>query len=297
VGSVVAIGSANVDVIFRVPHLVAPGETLHAHSVAEAAGGKSANQAAAAARLGASARFVGCVGDDEHGRLALSALGDAGVDVTGVRICTGTPTGSAFICVDDASENTIVLSAGANDLLSPRDLETVELSSDDVVTLCCEPPQAVVAAAAQRAHEAGATVIVNASPVASFDAATLAWTDVLVVNAGELAAISGGGASDDDIRSALSRLGVAVLIVTLGAGGVVVAERDAVTRIPGHRVIAVDTTGCGDAFLGAFAAGLVAGRTFEDAAHRANGAAALAATVAGAQPSYPTTVQLEDFLA
>ncbi|UUT34632.1 ribokinase [Microbacterium elymi] len=292
-GSVVAIGSANVDVIFRVSHLVAAGETLHARDVSEAAGGKSANQAAAEARLGAPARFVGCVGDDDHGRLALRALGDAGVDTAGVRIRTDAPTGSAFICVDDASENTIVLSTGANDLFSPDDLDDLVLSPTDVVTLCCEPPAALVAEAARRAHDASATVIMNASPVAGFDPQTLQWTDILVVNAAELAALVGGGTADDEVRAARSRLGVSTLVVTLGAAGAVIARTDVITRIPGHRVEAVDTTGCGDAFLGALAAGLVTGHAFEDAARRANAAAALAATAPGAQPSYPTAPQLE----
>lgn len=294
--AVVAIGSANVDVIFRVARLVAPGETISAREISESPGGKSANQAVAAARLGARARFIGCLGDDDHGRLLLGSLRDAGVDTTAVRISGAASTGTAYICVDDVSENTIVLSAGANALLGPDDLDEAVIRRGDVVALCGETPRAVGAAAAQRGHEAGATVVFNASPVAAFDPAVLRWVDVLVVNAGELRAIADADTSDSAVHDARTRLGVDVLIVTLGADGVVY-DAGAVTRVPGHAVDAVDTTGCGDAFLGALAAGLAAGRDLGDALRRANAAAALAATALGAQPSYPTASTVELLLA
>jgi len=293
---VVAIGSANVDVIFRVARLVAPGETISAREVCHTPGGKSANQAVAAARMGAPTRFVGCLGDDGHGGLLRDALRDAGVDTSAVRISGAAPTGSAFICVDDDSENTIVLATGTNALLDVRDLDGVCFGRGDVVTLCGETPPAVVAEAARRGSDGGAIVILNGSPVEGFDAAVLPWVDVLVVNTGELRALANADASDGSIHDARERLGVDALIVTLGAAGVV-CDAGTVVRLPGHAVDAVDTTGCGDAFLGALAAGLATGHDLRDAVGRANAAAALAATALGAQPSYPTASSVDELLA
>jgi ribokinase len=317
---VVAVGSANADVTFRVPHLVAPGETLSATEVALHSGGKCANQTVAAARLGARSRLVGAVGDDSNGGFLLRELAAAGVDTDAVAVLENVPTGTAYICVDDRGENTIVLSAGANGALHAGMLRAEHFADARVVTLCYEVDPALVAAAARRGKDAGATVIVNASPVeaavsADGVASIAQVADILVVNESELATLTGCDVTDQGLLAARRVLGVATLVVTLGSHGAAAvrhgamaasddaaaaSERDAadpdrgygVVRVPGVPVTPVDTTGCGDAFLGALAWAIADGADLADALRRANAVGALAATREGAQSSYPTLEEL-----
>ncbi|GGG78925.1 ribokinase [Sinomonas atrocyanea] len=297
--TVVVVGSLNADLVFSAERMPAPGETVAGTGFAVHPGGKSANQAVAAARLGAAVRLVGSVGDDAHGRLLLASATAAGVDVSAVRAAGGVPTGVAGITVDAEGENSIVIVPGANALLGPAEVAEAArpplaaFEGSAVVCLCLEVPQAAVLAAARAGRAAGALVLLNLSPYASVPAELAACVDVLLVNAQEAGQLLGrdglgSGALDWDlVRTGLADLGFERAIVTLGPRGGMVLGPDGTAQIETIGVETVDTTGAGDGFAGALAARLAAGDGLEDAARYAAGAAALATTRHGAQPSYP----------
>ncbi|GAB2745093.1 ribokinase [Sinomonas soli] len=306
--TVVVVGSLNADLVFSADRMPAPGETVAGTGFAVHPGGKSANQAVAAARLGASVRLVGSVGDDAHGRLLLASVTAAGVDVSSVRTVGGVPTGVAGITVDAEGENSIVIVPGANALLGPD--EVAEAAAPPIaafagaaaVCLCLEVPQAAVLAAARAGRAAGAAVILNLSPYASIPAELVPCVDVLLVNAqeaGQLLGQDGLGAEPQDwelVRAGLAHLGFEQSIVTLGPRGGVVLGPDGIAHIESLRVDAVDTTGAGDGFAGALAARLAAGDGLEDAARYACVAAALGTARHGAQPSYPDADEVRAWL-
>lgn len=281
--SIVVVGSLNADLVVRTARFPQPGETLQGSDLAILPGGKSANQAVAAGRLGGTVRMIGAVGDDGNGALLRDSVAAAGVDTTHVAVRQGAATGTAVITVDAAGENTIVISAGANGTLTPDDVPTDVFAGAAVLGLCLEVSIDVVLAAARAAHAAGVTVLTNLSPFGAVPAELLELTDVLLVNEHEAAALGDHG--------------VARSIVTRGGAGCVVHDGDAEpVPIDAVRVEPVDTTGCGDAFMGAVALRLAAGDTLVDAARFAVGVGAYAATKPGAQASYPTAAELEAFL-
>jgi ribokinase len=304
---IVVVGSLNADLTVRTRQLPRPGETVTGSDLSTSPGGKSSNQAAAAALLGADVALVGRVGDDTHGAFLLDCARTAGVDTTHVSRLDDAATGTAVIAVDDAGENSIIVSPGANGHLTPDDVAAAVdvFSAGGVLCLCFEVPPATVLAAAEHASAAGLQVLLNPSPFAEVDVNLLALTDVLVVNQHELAAMVGTpttGLDDADwsrATDALAARGPSHVIVTLGAAGAAVldltASKSAVTTIAAPVVKAVDTTGCGDAFLGALAFRLA----FDDdpitASRYAVDVGAFAATRAGAQSSYPTSTELADF--
>lgn len=281
--TIVIVGSLNADLVVRTERFPKPGETLHGSDLAILPGGKSANQAVAAGRLGGTVRMVGAVGDDGNGALLRDSVAAAGADTTHVAVREGVATGTAVITVDGAGENTIVISAGANGTLSPDDVPADAFDDAGVLGLCLEVSIDVVLAAARAAHAAGVTVLTNLSPFGAVPAELLELTDVLLVNEHEAAE--------------LGEHGVARSIVTRGGSGCVVHDGDdEPVSIDAVRVEPVDTTGCGDAFMGSVALRLAAGDSLVDAARFAVGVGAFAATKAGAQASYPTTAELEAFL-
>ena len=290
--SVVVVGSANLDLVYRAP-IPAPGETVLATGRTSNPGGKGANQAVAAARAGADTAFVGALGDDDAAGVLLTALGGAGVRSV-VRRVPG-PSGSALIVVDDAGENAIVVDPGANGRLDGLDADQrAAVRAADVVLLQLEIPVATVVDAAREAHAAGAVVVLNAAPAQSLPDALLADVDLLVVNEHEAAALGGAGTAERAVDALLERVPAAV--VTLGARGALVAARDAApTTVPGHRVTAVDTTGAGDTFCGTLVAALAAGDTLVGAVELATAAAALSVQRVGAVPSIPTREEIDDF--
>ncbi|MFJ8895551.1 ribokinase [Leifsonia sp. NPDC102414] len=302
-GQVVAVGSINADVTFAVRQLVRPGETVAALGSRTTPGGKSANQAVTSALLGVPTRLIATVGSDQNGELALREISAAGVDVDAVKVVSGAETGVAFICVDDAGENAIVLSPGANTLLTAETIAGVSFDDAAVVTLCFEVGDETVVAAARSANAAGAQVVLNLSPARPLDVGLATLLTVLVVNEHELGIAAGAtldAADDADLSAAADAFGVPALVVTCGSSGAAVvygvgADRS-IVRVPSPAVTAVDTTGCGDAFLGAIAAELAQDSTLLDAVRTAVLVGAYAATGAGAQPSYPTRAALEDWL-
>ncbi|PCN47786.1 ribokinase [Curtobacterium sp. 'Ferrero'] len=280
---IVVVGSLNADLVVRTERFPKPGETLQGSDLAILPGGKSANQAVAAGRLGGTVRMIGAVGDDGNGALLRDSVAAAGVDTTHVAVRQGTATGTAVITVDAAGENTIVISAGANGTLAPEDVPSDVFADAAVLGLCLEVSIDVVLAAARAAHAAGVTVLTNLSPFGAVPQELLDLTDVLLVNEHEAAELGDHG--------------VARSIVTRGGAGCTVHDGDAEpVSVDAVRVDPVDTTGCGDAFMGAVALRLAAGAPLVDAARFAVGVGAYAATKPGAQASYPTTAELEAFL-
>ncbi|MFZ7088972.1 ribokinase [Curtobacterium sp. RRHDQ10] len=301
-GRIVVVGSLNADLVVRTERFPKAGETLRGEDLAILPGGKSANQAVAAGRLGGRVAIVGAVGSDGNGTMLLDSVGGAGVDVSAVRVLDDVATGTAVITVDADGENTIVISAGANGRLTASDIDaaTEVFEGAAVLGLCLEVDLDVVLAAARRAHDAGVTVLTNLSPFGEVPPELLERTDVLLVNEHEAAQLvdSSGDADWRSLAGLLAERGVRRTIVTTGGAGCVVLDGDADPEtVASVRVQAVDTTGCGDAFMGAVALRLAAGDALVDAARFAVGVGAFAATRPGAQASYPAPAELSEFLA
>ncbi|MEW1807853.1 ribokinase [Arthrobacter sp. SLBN-53] len=306
-GRIVVVGSLNADLTIYCDRLPKPGETVHGNGFAVNPGGKSANQAVAAARLGGHVSLVGAVGEDANGNMLEASVAGAGVDVSHVRT-SREPTGVAVIAVDARGENNIIISAGANGTLSPADVTRAAdvLEGADVVSLCLEVSMETVLAAAQAGHDAGAQVLLNLSPYAEIPSALAGLADVLLVNAHEAALflgsdVPGAGAPAAEWDAVCSRFagrGIRQVLVTLGSKGSVVLDAGApagarVTFVQPTEVRAVDTTGAGDAFTGALAVRLAAGDALADAAAFASVAAAMATTRKGTQAAYPEAADVE----
>ena len=304
-GRIVVVGSLNADLTIYCDRLPQPGETVQGHGFAVNPGGKSANQAVAAGRLGGHVSLVGAVGEDPNGDMLLASVAGAGVDVGHVRT-SGEATGVAVIAVDARGENNIIISAGANGTLSPKDVAGAAdvLEGAAVVSLCLEIGMDTVLAAAQAGHDGGAQVLLNLSPYAEIPEALAGLADVLLVNAHEAALFLGGGipgagapAEDwDAVRERFAARGIRQVLVTLGSRGSVVLDslsESRVTFVEPTEVNAVDTTGAGDAFTGAVAVRLAAGDGLADAAAFASVAAAMATTRKGTQAAYPEASAVE----
>ncbi len=277
---VVVVGSINVDLVVAVEHLPAAGETVAGGRFAQHGGGKSANQAVAAARLGAAVTLVGAVGSDAMGDEAIGALEAEGIDVAGIARVDA-PTGVALIVVDAAGENQIAVASGANAAL---ELPELDLSRDGVVLLGHEVSAEVVERAARAANAAGWPVVLNPAPARDLPDAELA---VLTPNASEAAQLTGEDEPEAAARALVERTGAAVLI-TLGARGALLLEPGEEPQLlPATKVNVVDTTGAGDTVNGALAAELAAGRSLADAARFALKAAALSTTAPGARGGMP----------
>jgi ribokinase len=292
----VVVGSANVDLVVPVDALPAPGQTVLGDDHLRAAGGKGANQAVAAARLGRSVAMVGRIGDDDEGRRLLASLSDAGVDVAHVRRTPGVPTGLALITVDRSGENTIAVSPGANARVSAEDVAAAaEVLRAAAVTLVqLEVPLRAVAAAVETA---GGRVVLNPAPAVPLPPDLLAGVDVLVPNRGELGLLAGVDepVTIDAAVAAVRRLpGEPAVVVTLGSQGALVVDGDLVEHVPATEVRAIDATGAGDAFCGGLADALSRGLGLLDAARWAAKVAALATTRWGAQPGMPSRAEVED---
>ncbi|WP_326567339.1 ribokinase [Amycolatopsis rhabdoformis] len=286
--AVLVIGSANADLVVPVDHRPAGGETVLGGDTVLSPGGKGANTAVAAGRLGASVALLGAVGPDAYGTLLRDSLTGAGVSLDHLRT-VDRPTGIAYITVTPDGENSILVSPGANSALSPSDITDAALSGASVVVLSLEVPLATVSHAVSRAAASGATVLLNLSPAALLPTETLSAVDVLLVNEHEAAYLLGSTSAD---LTGLLALGPRAAVVTLGARGAVVITPEGPTSVASPTVRALDTTGAGDAFAGALAASLASGLSLTEAAHRAAAVAAVSVTRAGAQPSYPTAAEV-----
>lgn len=308
-GTVSVIGSMNADYTVTAQRLPGPGETITGGPLQLLPGGKSGNQAAAAAKIGAAVRMFGAVGSDSNADFLLEQLEQAGVDVSNVRRVLG-PSGTTVIVVDAEGENIIVYSPGSNAQVTVDYVHSMkeQLVSSSVLGLCLESPIETVTAAAQMCHEAGVKVLLNDSPFTpTIPAELIEASDVLLVNEHEMAQLLGIVEPDDDdwdgfdwqnAADRMAEYGFNEAIVTLGGDGSVVLNTAApedhrIVRIAPVKVDTVDTTGCGDSFMGTVLAGLASGFSLQDAAKLASYVSAYAATGYGAQASYGTAVQIK----
>ena len=275
---VVVVGSANLDLVATLDHLPKPGETIVALDYAEHAGGKGLNQAVACARMGARTAFVGCVGNDDAGVFLRGVLENEGIDTTMLRI-VDMPTGRAFINVDSRGENEIVVVSGANTQVGVAQNPFI-LPTSHVLLMQLEIPLQTVTAALTAARKGGAVTVLNPAPYRSLTGEILSLVDVIVPNETESAACGG--------TQALLAAGVGTVVTTLGEKGAVINTVSSETSISPHNVVAVDTVGAGDAFIGALSAEIARGTSISEAAAVAAVAGALATTVRGAVPSLPT---------
>jgi ribokinase len=288
---IVVVGSVNRDLVVHVDHHPVPGETVLGTGHETMPGGKGANQAVAASRLGADVAFVGRVGADDAGASLSDAFEADGVDTAHLIVDPSAPTGLAVIVVDEAGENSIVVSPGANAAVSGVDVAgaSAVLMAATVTLLQLEIPVETVEAAVRAA---GGIVVLNAAPAVDLPAGLLETVDVLVVNESELEELAG---SRDPV--AARGLPVPVTVVTLGADGARVIRADSDVAVGAPRVDVVDTTGAGDTFCGALAVGLDGGLTLEAAVERATVAGALSVTAPGAWTGMPTAGALDEAMA
>ena len=290
--SVLVAGSANLDFVVRADHIPSPGETVLGREFRTFPGGKGANQAIACARAGgASTQMLLALGNDEFAASIENSLREAGVAMHTVR-CASEATGTAFICVSDNADNAITVAPGANAALRAEHLPP--LAGVSHLLLQLETPLDTVTAYARSAHAAGVRVVLNAAPARALPSELLDNVDLLIVNEGELAAISG---VRDDVPAALDRIAIPNVIVTLGACGSLARTTDGVLQQAGFSVDAVDTTAAGDTFCGALVAALHRGEPLADGLRFASAAAAIACTRLGAQSSIPTFDDVRAFLA
>lgn len=288
------IGSANADLVIGVERRPGAGETVLGSDLAVHPGGKGANQAVAAARLGARTALLARVGDDGHGRLLLDSMRNAGVDTAGVLV-GGAPTGVALITVDPSGDNSIVVSPGANGRLTPEDVRTasVLLAASPVVSAQLEIPLETVEEVV-RGLRPGTRFVLNPSPPRELPEDVLAACDPLIVNEHEARVVLGAdaGATPSEWAEALLARGPRSVVVTLGEEGALVADASGVARVPSVKVDAVDTTGAGDAFTAALAWRLGAGESLTESAAYAARVGAVAVTREGAQASFPTAEEI-----
>lgn len=300
-GKVYVVGSINMDVVATAVRHPLVGETVAGADLNYFPGGKGANQAVAAARVGAETFMVGRLGNDGFAQALSEFLGDQGIDLRHVKVAATHPSGTALIVVA-GGDNTIVVVPGANETLDSADVELLDLKTSDVVVAQFETPMDTTAAVFRRASECGAKTFLNPAPAAAIPAGLLANTDVVVVNETELASIAGVAvdvSSDVSIQAGIDSARAharQVWVVTLGAGGVLISDAaSAGERVAGHEVTVKDTTGAGDCFVGVLAAGVAAGRELSSAAVIANAAAALCVQGAGAGPSMPNAEDVSQF--
>lgn len=302
-GRVIVVGSVNIDLVTTVQRLPAPGETVTGGRFERHHGGKGANQATAAARLGAPTWFIGAVGDDAFGTEARAALVADGVDTTELLTLPGQATGVALILVDGEGENSIAVAGGANEALTPEQvaaaLERLVPGPRDVVLVGHEIATATATEALRRARAAGTLTILNPAPADGVTPETLSLTDILTPNRGEAARLLAGEGSLDALASDLlgALAGGGHVLITLGADGARLYGVDGTTSIPAADVVPVDTVGAGDTLNGALAAGLAAGLPLEAAARQAVMAASLAVTRAGAREGMPSSREVAAALA
>lgn len=288
---ILVAGSANLDFVVRAPHIPSPGETVLGSDFKTFPGGKGANQAVAAARAGgARTQMLAALGADAFAVPLEASLKDAGVQLHAVRV-TEQPTGCAFICVSNDAENAITVAPGANLCLQPEHLPPLDGFSHILLQL--ETPVSTVMAYARAARDTGVVVVLNAAPAQTLPAELLALIDILVVNEGELATVSGQSGS---VSHCLQRVSVPTVVVTLGREGCLARSQGVFYQQPAFSVTAIDTTAAGDTFCGALVAALSQGANLPAALRQASAAAALTCTRLGAQSSIPQAAEVARFL-
>lgn len=298
---ITVVGSLNMDLVIKAPRLPETGETVLGGTFATFPGGKGANQAVAAARLGAAVTMVGRVGADAFGRQLRDGLVGEGIDASNVRVDENAATGVALITVDRTGRNTIVVASGANMQVRAADVAQEVITSSQVVLLQLELPLEVVRHAAQVAHAAGCRVILDPAPAPSSPLPEDLYQHLSVINPNEVEARALTGIAithESDARRATEHLldqGCRAVVIKLGDRGAYVATDGAHAAIPAIAVDAVDTTAAGDAFAGGMAVALAEGKGLAGAVRFANVVAAISVTRMGAQPSMPRRAEVDEF--
>ncbi|HIW72023.1 MAG TPA: ribokinase [Candidatus Levilactobacillus faecigallinarum] len=297
---VTVLGSLNVDTTLRLARMPQPGETLSTENKSSAAGGKGANQAVAAARAGATTRFIGKVGNDEAGRFMVESLGNDGIDTSAIVTDKTVGTGSAFILLDEAGQNSILVYGGSNQQIKAEEVLAVEdeIAKADFLIAQFETPQAATLAAFTVAKQHGVTTILNPAPAAAIDPAILKVTDLVVPNETESAVLTGIEVTDvasmDANADKFREMGVKNLIITVGSKGAYYNTTDGSGFVPAFKVKAVDTTAAGDTFIGALSSQLKPDLSnIETALTFAQRASSLTVQGLGAMPSIPTLAEIQ----
>lgn len=298
---IVVVGSTNVDLIARVAHLPQPGETIGEAGYTTSFGGKGANQALAATRSGGNVTFVSCLGDDAYSDALVSSFVSSGMHVDYIQQCPGQPTGVAFIFVAENGENCIAVAPGANNLLQADKIDAIlpVIKEADALVLQLEIPYQSVITLIDYAQSVGTKVILNPAPAREISTEVLDKVDVLILNETEASLITGQSLTTSEpisIARTLCKREGQIVILTLGKKGSVVLSGDTEEQIPSYAVKAVDTTGAGDTFCGAFVARWIEDGQLMEAIRFATAAAALSVTKIGAQSSIPLEVEVLDFL-
>ena len=294
------VGSINRDLVVYANGLPRAGETVFGNRFQKFPGGKGANQAVAARRLGGNVYLVGNVGSDAFGNEMLDFLASENVDTSAIAILDSAPTGIAFITVDLASENSIVVVSGANMTWDTRDFAALKMGRNDIVVCQFEIPLEIIESVFEQSKQVGATTILNPSPVKQAADVILSNVDYLVVNEVELEALSGFAVNPADstsVYAAMEKLqerGPLTIIATLGPRGALLSGPVGRHETRSHTVNPVDTTGAGDCFIGAFAAALAKSDSVTDAMDFANNAAAISVTRQGAASSFPTLDEVSE---
>ena len=296
---ILVVGSLNADLVVRTPRFPQPGETISGEDLQVIPGGKGANQAVAAARLGASVSMLGRVGGDNFGDFLLDNLKSNNVDSQLVQRDESS-TGTAIIIVDENGQNSIVLSAGANGKVSLSDVEHASFSTFSLLLLQLEIPTPTVLSAAKLAKENGVQVILNPAPAKELQDELISRADFIIPNETELSLLTNMEADDvPSVEKAAKKLlerGAQNVIVTLGSNGALIVTQDLIEHIQPFKVAVTDTTAAGDAFIGGFATALLQNKSLEKAVRYGCAAGALATTKFGAQPSLPTKEEVEKFV-
>lgn len=298
----VVLGSVNADHVLQVASFPRPGETLHGHSYCVIPGGKGANQAVAAARLGADIAFIACVGDDSFGHQMRDTFARDGMNTEAVMIEDNIPTGIAMIQVAATGENSICISAEANGCLTPERLAPHHhlIEQADTLLMQLETPMETIEAAAKIAKQAGTRVVLNPAPAQPLSDDLLQHLDMITPNETEAELLTGVKVDNvttaQQAADALHAKGIKRVLITLGSQGVWLSDNGKGRQVPGFRVDAKDTTAAGDTFNGALLTALQEGREMEEAIRFAHAAAAISVTRFGAQTSIPHRREVERFL-
>jgi ribokinase len=298
---IVVVGSSNTDLIAKVKNFPLAGETIEGLAYMQAMGGKGANQAVAAHRLGGDVSFITCMGDDANGQNTLQYYKEEGLDVSASLIVEGVSSGTAMIFVDESGENCIVITPGANNMLTSDYIAKVEenIANAEIVVLQMEIPYNTVKTVCSLAKKYKKKVILNVAPARKLDQEILKDVDILVVNETEAETISGEkieAVGKEAMIEKLVSMGATTVLLTLGKKGCLLKSEQTVINKQAFVVDALDTTAAGDTFCGALAARLSKGKDWEDVLTFASAAAAICVTRMGAQPSVPSEKEVLDFI-
>ena len=297
--NIVVIGSINTDMVVRSPQLPFPGQTLMGHSFQTTGGGKGANQAVAAARLGAEVNLIARIGDDAFGKISIENFKKEKINIENIYTDSNAPSGVAFIVVDDKGENIIIVAPGANATLNEKDIQDAEavIKKADIILFQLEIPMYTVAEGIRLAKKHERMVMLNPAPAAPIPEEILHSVDIITPNQTEALTLTAIAVNDEETAQqacdVLHRMGILTVIVTMGEQGAYISSDNYKGLVPGFNAgVVVDTVAAGDTFCGGLAVAIAEGKKLKDAVQFANAAAALSVTKSGAQSSIPVRTEV-----